>query len=114
MSASHTSYEIQDKHSGAVVCFAAFIKLAPLSYILIIYYVAKDYWVCVDFFNEKVTKYVPWRHEKIARLLGESMEPIMQHSIIAVQVTFLYSFLVSFQLPSAILYWIEKVPFAKG
>lgn len=69
MSASHTSYEIQHKHLGAVVCFAAFIKLAPLSsllmILLIMYYVAKDYWVCIGFFNEKVTKYVPWRHEKI-------------------------------------------------
>lgn len=70
MSASHTSYEIQHKHSGAVVCFAIFIKLAPLSsllmILLIMYYMAKDYWVYVGFFNEKVTKYVPWRHEKIA------------------------------------------------
>lgn len=63
MSASHTSYEIQHKHSGAVVCFAAFIKLAPLSplltILLIMYYMANYYWVCVGFLNEKVTKYVP-------------------------------------------------------
>lgn len=75
MSASHTSYEIQDKYSGAVVCFAAFIKLAALSYLLMIllimYYVAKDYWLCVGFFNEKVTKYVPWRHEKITVIRRE-------------------------------------------
>lgn len=46
MSASHTSYEIQHKHSGAVVCFAAFIKLASLSslpmILPIMYYVAKE------------------------------------------------------------------------
>lgn len=70
MSASHTSYEIQHKHSGTVVCFAVFIKLTPLSslvmILLIMYYMAKDYWVYVGFLNEKVTKYVPWRHEKIA------------------------------------------------
>lgn len=42
------------------------------------------------------------------------MEPIMQHSIIAVQVTFPYLFFVSFHLPSAILYCIEKVPFVNG